>query len=39
MVRKRQHKNLYHNPEIESIKACFTDTEAVYVYEEEKETN
>lgn len=32
MKRRRQHKNIYHNPEVESIKACFTDIHTIYVY-------
>lgn len=38
-MRKRQHKNIYHNPEIESIKACFSDTLPIYEYRNEKCTN
>ena len=39
MIRKRQHKNIYNSPYIDSIKACFSDIEPVYEYKDKKETN
>ena len=30
-IKKNQHKNKYHNAEIDSVKACFTDVQSTLI--------